>query len=366
VSAVVEIPGAASGVGEVSAASEVGEVGEVGSASETSETSEVGEVGEPGEVDESALRAVPPSLVLARRRPIAVALVYLWGLAWAFVVAEPAHAWARRVWGAHPDGDAVLFRDGGRELLAWIDTTDSAPAVVLRVTMLLLVVGAVVGQIPLGALLASLTFGRGSRAVRSPRISAAVRAGVTAFVPLVTLLVLTGIVQGIVLGLGFWISSLVDHGLAERLGDARSFQLRVVVLGLFAVPAVVLGVFVDLARAAVVRDLALGSGAAPSPLWTVLRRALGAARVAAAARGALWKLTGAWAIRAAAGGALALGGYLASSALGGRGGAALVGLFFVHQAVVLGRTALRASWLARAVARVAGSSAERERGRESA
>src|SRR5690606_3936791 len=53
--------------------------------------------------------------VRARRRPVATLLVYFWELAWALLVAAPVHAWARRSWGTHPDGDAVLFRPGARE-----------------------------------------------------------------------------------------------------------------------------------------------------------------------------------------------------------------------------------------------------------
>ena len=90
--------------------------------------------------------------IRARHAPVAIVLVFLWELAWALLVATPVHAWAHRTWGSHPDGDAVLFRPGGRELVSWIGALDDASVVVLRTTLLLLFVGALVSQIPLGAL----------------------------------------------------------------------------------------------------------------------------------------------------------------------------------------------------------------------
>ena len=70
--------------------------------------------------------------IRARERPRAIILVYLWELAWALLIAAPIHAWAKRSWGAHPDGDAVLFRAGARDLAAWISSGDDAGSVVVR------------------------------------------------------------------------------------------------------------------------------------------------------------------------------------------------------------------------------------------
>jgi hypothetical protein len=76
------------------------------------------------------LEAVDPAEIRARRRPGAVVLVFLWELAWALVVATPVHAWATSAWGAHPDGDAVLWLPGGRDLLVWLGQEDAALGVV--------------------------------------------------------------------------------------------------------------------------------------------------------------------------------------------------------------------------------------------
>ncbi|MBX3192934.1 MAG: hypothetical protein KF819_38470 [Labilithrix sp.] len=286
-----------------------------------------------------------PSEIRARRRPGAILMVFLWELGWGFLIASAVHAWARRVWGADVEGDAALWRPGGRDLLAWLDLDDPALAVSARMLFLLLFVSAVASQLPLGALLTSLAFERED--ARPPRARAAMRAGVSAFMPLAGLLVLGALAQILVVVAGVMISSGVDHGLAEKIGDARSFVLRVVTFALFAAIACVIGVFVDLARAAVGRE-AGGGGDAPG--WTTMLRGIRAAMDAS--RGRLSRATIAWAWRAALGVLLVGLGAIAASALGGKGGAALVALFVIHQLVVLGRVALRASWLARALGMV--------------
>jgi hypothetical protein len=99
-------------------------------------------------------------LIHARKRPGAIAFVFLAEAASALLVATPVHAWAGRVWGNHPDGDAVLFIPGARDLMVWLGQNDAALAVTVRTAIVLLVVSAVLMQLPLGALVASLAFGR--------------------------------------------------------------------------------------------------------------------------------------------------------------------------------------------------------------
>lgn len=305
---------------------------------------------------------VAPSEIRARRRPLAVLFVYAAELAWALVVATPVHAWARRAWGAHPDGDAVLFRAGGRELLMWLGQTDAALPVSVRTMLLLLFVGAVLMQLPLGALLASLAFARHpaegvASSRRSLRPVEALRIGMGAFMPLSGALALGTVAGIIVVALGAIASSAVDHGFVESLGDARSFHLRLVTFGLFLIVAAVVGVFVDLVRAAIVRETGTAatsdrsSTSSPAPAWTVMLR--GVKTALRAARRDLVRATVGWAWRYALGLVLIGTGYYAARALGGRGGGALVALFAIHQVVVLGRVALRASWLARALVIVA-------------
>jgi len=325
------------------------------------------------------MRPLDPSAIHARKRPVAIATMFVAELAWAFVVATPVHEWAGRAWGAHPDGDAVLFAPGGRDLLLWLGQEDAGLSVTARTTLVLLVVGAVLLQLPFGALVASLAFGREVAAapsvppandaeeahvaapvVRSLRLVTALKIGVGAWLPLAALLAFSALLSVIVLSLGGIVSSLMEHSLTASLGDARAFTVRLVVLALFAALAAVLGVIVDLARAAVVREVGVSAavGASSSPGWSTMLRGLRTAMTTA--RRSLGRATLGWAGRAVGGVALVAIGYVAATALGGRGGAALTGLFIVHQAVVLGRVALRASWMARALALVAPVQDERE------
>lgn len=299
-----------------------------------------------------------PAAIRARTRPLAILYVYLAELMWALLVATPVHAWARRAWGAHPDGDAVLWMPGGRDLLVWLGQEDAAIAVVSRTVMVLIVVGAIAMQVPLGALIASLAFARGGEAAgadsrRAPRWQAALRVGIGAFLPLAGVLALGSIAAVVVLAIGGFAASAVDHGLAERLGDARSFQLRLVAFALFALLAAAIGVVVDLARAAIARDVGLATAQGTlAPGWTTMLRGLRTAF--AVARRHIGAATLAWGVRALLSLALiAVVGVAYVQALGGKGGGALLLLWLAHQGVVLCRVALRASWLARAIAFIA-------------
>jgi len=333
----------------------------------------------------STLAPLAPADISARKRPLAVLFVFAAGLAWALLVASPVHAWAGRVWGAHPDGDGVLFAPGGRQLLIWLGQTDAALPVTARTTLLLLLVGAVLLQLPLGALLASLAFSRTAPVpapaildpdtdldakpdgdepkprLRSPRVNTALQVGVAAFLPLCGLLALGTVAAIVVIGLGAIASSAVDHGLAERMGDARAFTLRLVTFALFLAIAAVIGVIVDLARAAVGRETGLTAArGTSSPAWSVMLR--GVRSALSVARRGLLRATLAWAWRAAIGVAMLIAGYYVAQLLGGRGGSSLTILFLVHQLIVLGRTAMRASWLAHAIALVAPVQDAREQG----
>ncbi len=153
------------------------------------------------------MRPLDPSAMHARKRPVAIAMMFAAELAWALVVATPVHEWAKRAWGAHPDGDAVLFAPGGRDLLMWLGQEDAGLSVTARTTLVLLVVGAVLLQLPFGALVASLAFGREVAAapsappaggeeeapvaapvMRSLRLVTALKIGVGAWLPLAALL----------------------------------------------------------------------------------------------------------------------------------------------------------------------------------
>ncbi|AKV03071.1 hypothetical protein AKJ09_09734 [Labilithrix luteola] len=295
------------------------------------------------------LRALEPTEVRARRRPLAIALVYAWQLAWGFVLATPAHAWANRSWGAHPDGDAVLFRPGGYNLVSWFLGADAALAVVTRTTLVLFVVGVLLSQIPLGALLASLATGRGSVGI-APRPASALRASIASFFPLLVVLVLTSIVQLAIVAAGAWVGSSVSRAFLPSLGETPAFGVNMVVLALFVLGACIIGVLGDVARAAVVHDVVTNDDD-ERRAFSRVKNALVMTRLVS--RNALTATSLAWGWRAAIGVALVVAGSGAANILGGQGGGALTALTLIHQAVVLGRTALRASWLARATRLVA-------------
>lgn len=283
--------------------------------------------------------------IRARRRPRAILFVWIWELASALLLAAPVHAWAKNVWGAHPDGDAVLFRPGGHELLTWLAGDSAALAIVVRTTFLLLVVFGLLGQFITGTLVAFLSTGTG-REGRSPPASFALRAGAGAFFPLIGTGIVFGAIEGFILGIGLFASSGVDHALQGRLGDASSFTARLVVLALFGLAALVVGVVADLARVTIARDVATNLEQPVS-----MRRAMrdGIVSATTTARRAIGRAFLAWGWRAALSMGLVYAGALAGGVVGGRGGGAIWLLFVVHQAIVLARVGLRASWLANAL-----------------
>jgi hypothetical protein len=86
---------------------------------------------------------------------------------------------------------------------------------------------------------------------------------------------------------------------------------------------------------------------------TVLR--IGIRAALGTTRRALGRALVAWSWRAALGALLIGAGMAAGSLAGASGGAMLLVVFVLHQSVVLVRTALRASWLAKAL-RLVGAS----------
>lgn len=275
----------------------------------------------------------------ARRRPFAILAVWAWESVLALIIAWPVAAIVRNAYGGHPRGDAQLWNPGSLELLDLLDHTERARAGVLGVVIVVTVLAAVLGLIPLGALLTSMGFA--TRLARGPRPQQAILGGVRAFVPMVLLLIVAFVAQAILAVFALLASETLSTELTTRLGEARAMQLGWLVLLLFALPIAVLGVIHDLGRAAVIRFEA--------KFFDALRIGL------ATFRGAKLHTFWSWAWRALASLVPIAIGSLVADRLGGRGGVALVGLFAVHQLVVVSRIALRASWLARAMRAVDGA-----------
>ncbi len=298
--------------------------------------------------DES-VRLLSADEIRARRRPGAVILLWGFQLAWALVVATPAYLWTKGTWGAHPDGDLVLFEPGARALFFWLGARDATLALVVQVTAGLALVGVLLGQLPLAIAFASLALGRGEAGL-APRGSAgsAVSAGAAVFGPFFAVVVVAMLVQGALAFGGAFASSAASGLLAQRIGDRPASVITLFVIALFVLLVFLVSAFADLVRAAIVRD------ALPAPATSALGALLrGARAVVSLSRKVKRRALFAWASREAAGMALLAGGAMIAHVLGGRGLAALVGLWLVHQAIALARAALRASWLARALRAVA-------------
>lgn len=294
-----------------------------------------------------AVRSLGAGEIRARRRPRAIVVLYVWQLLAALVLATPIHAWAKQVWGSHPEGDAVLFRPGGYELVGWLLDGGAALRVVAESSWMLLSVSVLLGQLPLASLLVALVSGRGPRALRPDGLST-FRAALALLVPFVITLFLTLLLQGIVIFAGLFVADKAADAIAASVGEAPAFAVQATIAALFVLLAGWVSAEADVARAAmaiehVSRATLDGSRAGT---FGLLRRGL-QATLRASVRTRL-RAFGAWLSRVLLG-LLAIGaGSLLADRIGGQGGGVLIALALVHQLIVLGRTALRASWLARA------------------
>jgi hypothetical protein len=163
----------------------------------------------------------------------------------------------------------------------------------------------------------------------------AVQAGVVAFFPFAILLAVTLVLQGSLVVSASTIAGLAKEGFSPTLGDVGGDLTGIATLVLGLLLAALVGVTQDVARATVVR---YGFGAGDALRFAV--RTVAPAPVAL-----FWS----WGWRALA--SLVPVGFGAAFAerIGGRGGKALVAMFAIHQAVIVARVALRASWLAKAM-----------------
>lgn len=272
----------------------------------------------------------------ARRHPWAVVGMWTWQSLLALLASQPAAALAGAAYGGAPGGDAPLWEPGGHALLDWLWHEAHGVSAVVRGAEAALVIGWAAGLVPLAAML--FTMAHATRDWRNVGLARSVSAGLRAFRPFLVLAVVVGVTWTIVAGLGAGAASLAQMLAGASLGEARAEQLALLVALAFLAPASCVGVVHDLARAAVVRFRLRG-----------LRALVAGARVFSAAPASLWW---SWAWRACVGIVLVLVAAGVANRLGGRGGAALAALALLHQAVVLARVALRASWLGSALRRV--------------
>lgn len=265
----------------------------------------------------------------ARRHPRAIALVYLFEALSALVVAWPASSLVGSFYGDHARGDAPLWAPGGAELLDL--GTRAHPTPVVAAALLVALFVSFAGLVPMAALIGSIAFATRERG--SPPMHLALARAMAVFPRLALLQVVVVFVQAVLVAIGAASSATSSSAFSGDLGEARADQIGWVALGIFLLLAAALGVVHDTARVAVVR-FRVGILRALRIGFTCFRRAV-----------LLWS----WGWRALAALVLVALGSMVAARLGGAGGAALLALMAVHQAIVLARVALRASWLARAL-----------------
>jgi hypothetical protein len=272
---------------------------------------------------------VTTSAMRARRHPWALVAFWGWQSGLALVASWPATSLVHASYGSGPGGDAPLWGPGGHALLDWLWHEAHGIAAFGLSAIFVLVIASLAGLVPLATLMFAMAYATRER--RPAGLVRSLAAGMGAFRAFAVLLVVLSTVQAALLALGAGAANLAQSWAMPGMGEARAQQLQVLVLAAFVGGASVVGVVHDLARGAVVRFKVSG-----------LRALVLGTRTFRRSPGRLWW---AWAWRSAAAAApIALAAQVAGR-LGGRGGFALALLAVLHQAVILSRVALRASWL---------------------
>ncbi len=269
----------------------------------------------------------------ARRAPLAI--LWMWGFQslLAMLAAWPLISFVSQTYGAHPRGDAPLWRGGAHALLDLLDYSAPTRGTLTPLPMLMFAVAAVLGLVPLALLLGQMTYA--TRSKRPARFVQLMPRALRAFTPMLVLFALTSVVELVVLGIGFAIGGGIASGMHASLGEARASQYGAIVELLFAAVVSVIGVWQDLARAAIFR-FNVGAKQAARLAWNTLRR--GPVMV-------YWS----WAWRAVAMLALLILGSVVAEKSKSTATGAILPLFALHQGIIVGRIAFRASWLAKAL-----------------
>ena len=271
--------------------------------------------------------------IRARRRPRAVLFVWLYEVFVGVVLAAPIASYVKSVYGAHPDGDAPLYDGNGLELLSLLGDARHAISAFLSYGALVLLIAYIIAVVPLALLLMSVAYTTAD--LRAPPLRHLWPRVVPSIPPLLALLAVMTIAIGILGAVAIFAGSRVASALANSMGDARSDQIGAAATLVFLLGAASAGVVHDLARAAVVRFRQTGWGALKMGARTFARRP---ARL-------LWS----WMWRSGASLVPVIAAAAVSTRVSARSGVALFALFLLHQAVILARVALRASWLAKAM-----------------
>jgi hypothetical protein len=288
--------------------------------------------------DESVLLAT--SSMHARRSPWAIVGVWGWQTMFALVVDWPGVSLVRIAYGSDPRGDAPLWAAGSHALLDFLWHEGHGAIAAARGASVLLLFGAFAGLLPTAALMIAIAYATHSRRVLG--VGRTMERALRAVPSMALMLVVIGVAQALAFAAAWATADVVAAWAHSGLGEARAQLLGATLALAFILGALALGVVRDLAQAAVVR-LRL----------TAFRSLALAARLF---RRTPISLCWSWTWRALASLLpIAVAAAFAASA-GGRGGTMLVVFALVHQAVVLARVALRASWLALALRSLDGDS----------
>ncbi len=269
----------------------------------------------------------------ARRRPLPISVLWGWQTLMAALVALPTAAAVASFYGSHPSGDAPLWQPGGLPLVdLFLDAGGARRETVVLAAMVFVGTG-FADLVPIASLLASIAFVTRDR--RAPPIGATLARGAAAFPTFATLFAMASLAEGTLALVAVVASARLSESILSKLGDARADQTAwLVALAIFALTGVV-GVLHDLARASAVRFRVKALRA-----WQ-----LGLNAMVRAPASVFWS----WVWRGLAGWVPVAMGALVATRYGGRGGGPLVALFIVHQVILAGRVAFRASWLAAAM-----------------
>lgn len=268
----------------------------------------------------------------ARRRPRTVVLVWLYEVVVGVIIAAPFSSYVRSIYGNHPDGDAPLFAEGGTDLVAFLADGKQAIASMFSQNALVFLVAYILSVVPLALLLMSVAHTTAD--LRAPPLRQLWPRVVPSVPPMLVLLGAMTIVQGILVAFALFVGPKIGDAFSDS-GEARSDQISAVAtLFLLLIPASA-GVVHDLARAAIVRFR--------QTAFSALK--MGARTFAKKPGRLLWS----WLWRSGASLLPVIAAAMLSTRVTARGGFALLAMFLVHQAVILARVALRASWLARAM-----------------
>ncbi len=271
------------------------------------------------------MRANAPT-TRARAHLRAISAMCAWQAAMALLAAWPAASLVRTAYASDPRGDAALWEPGGLALLDLLWHAMGAATATADGALLLLIVTAVAGWVPLAALMVALSRPHGRTS--APLVFYKALRVLPAFAKC-ALLVLAA--QAATLGAGAFLGQLAQGWTRPHYGEAPAQLLEIAAFVPFSLVALGLGLGHDLARATiVVRGADTVTGLVEG--FRLLRRSP-------------VLLSGAWAWRAV-GSLVPIGAAAWVASHLGRGTAALLAVTVAHQAAAFLRVVLRASWLA--------------------